>query len=321
MTVLPFTKMHGLGNDYVYLDGRVVELDDPGAWARVLSDRRVCIGADGLILVLPPSPGVAADVRMRMFNADGSEAEMCGNGIRCVAKYAFEAGITQACPMSIETAAGVRTAIFDMQAATIELVTIQMGVPSCTAGALGVGGFDAAERLLDRPLSEGLALDAGTAWASACGLCATWCAVSVGNPHVILFCDDPAVIPLETVGPQIEHTSIFPNRVNVHFARIRDRTHIAIRTWERGSGETRACGSGAVATAAAAMLTNRTERSLCTELPGGELRVCWEHDTDEALMTASAVEVYRGELSLDSLPSTLAPPRITSDRAVRADQT
>ncbi len=316
-TGLPFTKMHGLGNDYVFVDGHETTVDDPAALARRVSDRRRGIGSDGLILLLPPEEG--GDVRMRMFNADGSEAEMCGNGIRCLARMAVERGRATSDTVRVETAAGPRRARCrrgpDDRVAS---VTVDMGEPAfgpravgaITAPAAGRGASDAGPAAAP---DMGVA-PAGTA-AGAAGGAATepagepggpvrllpaveapassWWLVSMGNPHAVAFVPDAHALSLETIGPAVESHPAFPARLNVHLATVRDRGHLVVRTWERGSGATDACGTGACAVAVAAARAGLADRAVRVTLPGGDLDVRWRPDGGVD-MTGPAVESFRG---------------------------
>ena len=297
---MQFIKMHGLGNDYIYINGFQQHVDDPAALARTLADRHFGIGGDGLILVLPPPQGVDAHVRMRMFNADGSEAEMCGNGVRCVCKLAYDHQITPDIrrhnPMRIQTGAGVLELRYQVgPAGRVERITVDMGRPVLDPGRIGVD-IAGAERIIDHPAMQLLAL-AGDRWATSMrnGTVedAMTC-VGMGNPHVVFFCTSVADVPLETVGPAIEHAPIFPHRINVHFAQVHGWGELTMRTWERGSGITLACGTGAAAVCTAAALTGRCGRELLAHLPGGDLELRWDERSDHVFMTGPAVELFTG---------------------------
>ena len=273
-----FTKMHGLGNDYVYIDCSAEKVDDLPELARAASDRHFGIGADGLILIMPSS---TADVKMRMFNADGSEAQMCGNGIRCVAKYAFDHGLSPSNPMTVETAAGVKT--LDLRIGPdgkVAAATVDMGEPILET-----------ERIPAKfPLPRVVEMPVRTtthAYAVTC--------VSMGNPHAVVFVDDVAAVPLERVGPEIENHPLFPERINAHFVQVRSLQEVAVRTWERGSGITLACGTGASAVCVAGFLTGRTQRRIAAHLPGGSLELEWREGDNHVYMTGPAVEVFSGE--------------------------
>jgi diaminopimelate epimerase len=276
MTGMKFTKMHGLGNDYVFVDCFDEHVEDPAAVARAVSDRHTGIGGDGLILI---GPSNLADVRMTMYNTDGSRAEMCGNGIRCVAKYAVEHQMAAAPELRIETDAGVKRSWCQMLEGKVASVRIDMGRPSLAVADLP--STLAADRIVDHPLL----ID---------GVTYVVTAVSMGNPHVVLFVDDLHAIPAETLGPKFEYAPEFPKRVNVQFVEVDSPEHVTVRTWERGSGVTRACGTGACAVCVAGAITGRTRRKLVAGLPGGDLDVEWAQD-DHVYMTGPAVEVFTGE--------------------------
>jgi len=243
-----------------------------------MSDRHFGVGSDGLILILPSR---VADVRMRMFNADGSEGQMCGNGIRCVAKYAFEHGRSKANPMRIETAAGVKTVELVIDAAgRVTAATVDMGPPILDPAKIPVKVPQ--KQVIDVPIRT-----AQHAYPMTC--------VSMGNPHAVIFVPDAAAVPLEQVGPEIERHPLFPERVNVHFVQVRSPQEVTMRTWERGSGATLACGTGASAVCVAGALTGRTGRKITAHLPGGDLELHWRQDNDRVYMTGPAVEVFQGE--------------------------
>jgi len=285
-----FTKMHGLGNDYVYVNCFEEKVENPAKLAEIISDRHRGIGADGLILICPSE---AADVRMWMFNADGSEAEMCGNGIRCVAKYTYEHKLAKAggpfslsgqqsfpASLNIETGNGILTLglIID-DTDKIQKVCVNMGQPVLSPKDIPVKL--AGEKVIEQPIEI-----LGQELRMTC--------VSMGNPHAIFFCDDVELIELEKLGPAIENHSLFPNRANVHFVRIDKPTEFTMRTWERGSGITMACGSGACAACVAAVLTSREERICTAHLPGGDLDLNWCEEDNCVYMTGPAVEVFEG---------------------------
>jgi diaminopimelate epimerase len=280
-----FTKMHGIGNDYVYVDTFDQKPPaDPARLAIAISDRHFGVGSDGLILI---GPSERADARMRMFNADGSESEMCGNGVRCVAKYAFDHGLTKNNPMKVETGRGVLTLQLDVQAGKVERVTVDMGEPILDADQIpttlpGPRVVNHPSRLLSGTISE-----------IAPGASIT--CVSMGNPHAVLYCDDVAAVPLEQLGPVLETASIFPRRINVHFVQVESAEEVTMRTWERGSGITLACGTGACAVAVAGVLTGRTGRNLLARLPGGDLQLRWDEKDNHVYMTGPAVEVFSGD--------------------------
>jgi len=273
-----FTKMHGIGNDYVYVDCFDQQVPNPQETAVEVSDRHFGIGADGMILIMPDND---ADIRMRMFNADGSEGEMCGNGIRCVAKYAYDHGRTNSNPMRIKTAAGVKVVELEISPdGRVCGATVDMGQPLLAPAEIPVA-LDG-ELAINTPIS-------------VCGLSYAMTCVSMGNPHAVIFVDDVIAVPLEKVGPAIENHRLFPQRVNVHFVQVHSPTEVTMRTWERGSGPTLACGTGASAVCVAGAVTERTGRQLLAHLPGGDLRLHWRRDDGHVLMTGPAAEVFSGE--------------------------
>jgi diaminopimelate epimerase len=278
MATLRFTKLHGTANDFVYVDARAGFPGDPAALAPRLCDRRRGIGADGLILVLPAQNG-AADCRMAIWNADGSRAEMCGNGIRGLAKFVLDHGLVRADPLRVETDAGVLTLrpTYD-EDGRVRRVTVDMGAPVWDGRRIPVA---ADGEVIERPLAVG-----GRAWTVTC--------VSMGNPHCVVFVEDPAALPLAEIGPRFAGHPFFPRGVNAEFVRVAGPARLAMRVWERGAGETMACGTGACAAAVAAARTGRAGRHVTVALPGGDLDVEWRAD-DHVLMTGDAVEVFTGE--------------------------
>ncbi len=290
-----FVKMHGIGNDYVYVNGFAVDVAEPEALARSVSDRHTGVGSDGLILLLAPN-GAAADVRMRMFNADGSEAEMCGNGIRCLCKLAHDDGVSLANPMRVQTVAGVMSLRYTLDAADrVDQVTVDMGPPILDPKLIPVA-IDELAQLVNHSIKTLVqwpgSLD--DSWIEASGLDQRMTCVSMGNPHVVFFCDDVSKVPLEAVGPVVELHKVFPNRTNVHFVQVHGRDEVTMRTWERGSGATLACGTGASAVCVSGALTDRTGRAITAHLPGGDLQLVWRTDDDHVEMTGPATEVFRG---------------------------
>ena len=287
---MDFTKMHGLGNDYVYVNCFEQEIENPAELARIVSDRHRGIGADGLILI---APSQTADVRMRIFNADGSEAEMCGNGIRCVAKYTYEHQLAQAggmfsvpgqqsfaASLNIETGNGILTvglAIDDDD--KVRSVCVNMGQPILKPRDIPVNL--SGEKVVEQPVEI-----LGRELLMSC--------VSMGNPHAVFLCDDVLSIELEKLGPAIENHSLFPNRINVHFVQIDKPEEFTMRTWERGSGITMACGTGACAGCVAAALAGRAKRICTGHLPGGDLGLNWCQEDNCVYMTGPATEVFEG---------------------------
>ena len=278
---MKFTKMQGAGNDYVYVNCFEETVQDPAAVAIKVSNRNFGIGSDGLILIMPSE---VADVKMRMFNSDGSESEMCGNGIRCVAKYAYDHGIVAKKEISAETGAGVLTLQLVTGAGDkVIKVRVNMGPPRLTRKEIPMLG-NPDDKVLGEPLNI---------------LHSTFnitCA-SMGNPHCVIFVDDVANFPVEKYGPLIENHELFPRRTNVEFVQIISRTEVRQRTWERGAGETLACGTGSSAVTAACVLNGLTERSILNHLSGGDLEMEWGADGN-IYMTGPAVEVFTGEISL-----------------------
>ena len=284
-----FTKMHGLGNDYVYVSTFDQPTPaDPAALSVRVSDRHFGIGSDGLILI---TPSTVADARMRMFNADGSESEMCGNGLRCVAKFVHDRGIAVKPRLRLETGRGVLTVDLEVVAGKAERVRVDMGAPILDAARIPT--TLPGDRVIDVPLIE-LPPHLPAGWAAACGLDPRMTCVSMGNPHVVIYCGDVARVPLELVGPHLENAGVFPKRINVHFVQVHSAGEATMRTWERGSGVTLACGTGACAVAVAGVLTGRTGRTLLAHLPGGDLALEWPDDAGAVFMTGPATEVFSG---------------------------
>lgn len=278
-----FIKMHGIGNDYIYINGFEESVADPASLAQEIADRHTGVGGDGLILILPPENESEADLKMRMFNADGSESEMCGNGIRCVCKYASDHGLTSAKPMRIETGAGILTLDYTIDSdGKVELVTVDMGEPIVDLPAIPVDEI----QLNNRDGST------GNFTVNNESLRATF--VSMGNPHASIFVDDVSEIDLCSIGPLIETHTAFKQRMNAHFVKVHSRDEVTMRTWERGSGITQACGSGACAVCVAGVLTNRTDREIFVHLPGGDLQLRWDEQTNHVFMTGPAIEVFTG---------------------------
>jgi len=286
---MQFTKMHGIGNDYIYVNGFEQKVSDPAILAKAVSDRHFGIGGDGLVLILPSKQG---DVRMRMFNADGSEGMMCGNAIRCVAKFAHERGLAVCNPVRIETASGIKTIDKIINAeGKVTAGVVDMGEPILVPREIPVD-FDG-ENVVDAPL-DALGLPDGD-WMKAAGLEPGMTCVSMGNPHVVLFCTDVWAVPLEQVGPIVEHASIFPDRVNLHVVSVQGADEVTMRTWERGSGITLACGTGASGVCVAGVLTGRTGRKQLIHLVGGDLEIEWREDNNHVFMSGAATEVFTGE--------------------------
>lgn len=271
-----FTKMHGCGNDYIYIDGFEQRVSNPKKLARLMSDRHFGVGSDGLILILPSK---RADLRMRMFNSDGSEAEMCGNGIRCVAKYAYEKGLAQKKVVKVETKAGILTLLNKVKDGRVRAVRVDMGRPRLDRREVPMRGK--AGQVLDEPFTVK-------------GKTFKITALSMGNPHCVIFVEDTKSFPVSEVGSAIECHSAFPERVNVEFVQVVSPEEVSVRTWERGAGETMACGTGASAVCVAGALTGRTGRSITAHLLGGDLELEWSEDS-RVYMTGPAEEVFSGE--------------------------
>jgi len=288
---MQFVKMQGAGNDYIYLDCFAQPAPkDPAALARRLSDRHFGIGADGLILILPSSQ---TDARMRMFNADGSEAEMCGNGIRCVAKYVYDHGLCPRTRLRIETGAGIIPVEVFPEDGRVRRACVDMGRPI----------FEPPEVPTTLPADPRSPVAAAAdAELQVAGRTLQVTCVSMGNPHCVVFVDEPDDRWVLELGPQIETHPSFPNRVNVEFVKVVSAQEAVARVWERGSGETLACGTGACAVCVAGVLTGRTERRLAVRLPGGVLQIEWAQD-DHVYLTGPAVEVFTGTLSEECIDS------------------
>jgi diaminopimelate epimerase len=302
-----FTKMHGIGNDYVYIDGtQHAGLDFPRA-ARLVSDRHRAVGSDGLIAVCAATRA-DADLRMRMFNADGSEGEMCGNGIRCVAKFAVDRGISSANPLRVETGRGVLSVAWERGGdGRVAHATVRMGAPILEHARIPARftGVPPESRVVAHAVE--LARFGPAGWWSAAAVEPHLTLVSMGNPHAVFVCSDPWKVPLELVGPAIERDAWFPARINAHFVSFSsDGRRATMRTWERGSGITLACGTGASAVCVAGVLLGRGARTLDATLPGGPLRLEWPSDGDDVRMTGPATEVFEGEVDLEQLAASLA---------------
>ena len=278
-----FTKMQGIGNDYVYVDGFAEKpIADPAALSVKISDRHFGVGSDGLILIVPSE---VADARMRMFNADGSESEMCGNGLRCVAKYVYDHGIATKPRLAIETGRGVLTVDVEAANGKAQKLRVNMGEPILDPAS--VPTTYTGERAINVPLSAG-------------GKKFEITAVSMGNPHAILYVGDEFFRSgqddlVAMFGPKIEHAPEFPRRINAHFVKVISPNEVTMRTWERGSGITLACGTGACAVCVAGVLTGHTGRKLLAHLPGGDLELEWSESDNSVYMTGPATEVFTGE--------------------------
>lgn len=293
---MKFTKMHGAGNDYVYVDCFEHAFPtNPGELARKIVDRHFGVGGDGLIFICPST---VADARMRMFNADGSEAEMCGNGVRCVAKYVYDHDICRAATLKIETGRGVLTLDVELKDDRVERVRVDMGEPILEAAKIPVQipGVAAESPVVNVPgPSDACPGPEVAPLMGKAGVQPLLTCASMGNPHVVIYCDNVAEVPLEKIGPILERHAWFPQRINVHFVQVHSAGEVTMRTWERGSGITLACGTGASAVCVAGVLTGQTERKLLAHLPGGDLELEWNEGTNHVYMIGPAVEVFTGE--------------------------
>lgn len=276
--MLKFTKMHGLGNDYVYMDAINQEIQDECSLAQFVSNRHFGIGSDGLILICKSE---VADFKMRMFNSDGSEAEMCGNGIRCVGKFVYDKGLTNKTTITIETLAGIKTLILNTKDGKVETARVDMGEPVLEPCKIPV-------KSNENPVKN-LKLKAEDREF-------TFTCVSMGNPHAITVVENTAKFNVEKYGKVIEVDKVFPKKTNVEFIEIVDKNHIKMRVWERGAGETLACGTGACATAVACSLNKLTQRHVYIELLGGTLEIEWSEKDNHVYMTGPAVTVFEGKI-------------------------
>jgi len=276
---MDFVKMHGSGNDYVYIDCFKEKVNDPVKLVQWISDRHKGIGSDGLVLIMPSD---ICDFRMRMFNPDGSEAQMCGNASRCVGKYVYDYGLTDKTEITLETKAGIKNLKLYPENGKVSKVTVEMGYPVLKPEDIPV--------LLDGDMIVDYLFDFSFATFPIT-------TVSMGNPHVIIFIkEDVDSFPLEEIGPQIENHPLFPERVNVEFVNVISSTHAKMRVWERGTGETQACGTGACAVLVAGVLNQMLDRKASISLPGGDLEIEWNSNNNSVYMTGDAVTVFEGKL-------------------------
>ena len=278
---MKFTKMHGTGNDYISVNGFEEKLENPSEAAVKLSDRRFGIGSDGLILILPSD---VADCRMEMFNADGSIGKMCGNGIRCVAKYVYDRGLVKKDVLRVETRSGVKTLQLRVEDGKVASVRVNMGQPELDPEKIPV--LFSKDRMVD----EEVYTPSGNVWRVTC--------VSMGNPHAVIFVDDVEGVNLPAIGPEMEKHAMFPERANIEFAQVTGPHEVQMRVWERGSGETLACGTGACACAVASVLTGKADRDVTVHLRGGDLHVFWDPDTDDVYMEGPAAFVFDGTVEI-----------------------
>ena len=276
--MIKFTKMHGLGNDYVYMDAISQKIEDESNLARFVSNRNFGIGSDGLILICKSD---IADFKMRMFNSDGSEAEMCGNGIRCIGKFVYDKGMTNKTTITIETLAGIKYLKLNIKDGKVETVRVDMGEPIFEPNKIPVV-------TLENPVKNLKVMAQEKDFNMTC--------VSIGNPHAITVVEDVKKFDVEKYGKILEVNKVFPKRINVEFAEIVDKNNIKMRVWERGAGETLACGTGACATLVACNINDYTDRKATIELLGGNLYIEWNKEDNHVYMTGPATTVFEGEL-------------------------
>lgn len=277
---MKFTKMHGIGNDYVYVNCLNEKIENPSAVAIVVSDRHFGIGSDGLILICPSEK---ADFKMRMFNADGSEGEMCGNGIRCVGKFIYDKGLSKKKTIDIETLAGIKILELEVKNGEVKRACVDMGEPILKPAEVPVL-FDG-ESCIDRHISSTVA-----EYNITC--------VSMGNPHAVTYVDSVDAVEIEKEGPPMETHELFPNRINTEFVEVLDDGTLKMRVWERGSGETLACGTGACAVLVASVLNGKSPRKNTVRLLGGDLDIEWNKEDNHVYMTGPAVTVFEGEINI-----------------------
>jgi len=280
---MKFTKMHGLGNDYVYVNCFEEKIDNPPAVARFVSDRHFGIGSDGLIMI---NPSKRADFEMEMYNADGSRGEMCGNGIRCVAKYVYDYGLTDKTQISVETLGGIKYLDLTVEDGKVSLVKVDMGKPELEADLIPI--ISEREQVIDEPIEVD-------------GKEYHMTGVSMGNPHAVIYVDDVKGLDLEKIGPKFENHERFPKRINTEFVHCIDRQTVEMRVWERGSGETLACGTGACAVAVSSILNNLTDTQVTVKLLGGDLQIEWDREKDRVFMTGPATVVFDGVIDITEI--------------------
>lgn len=274
---MKFTKMHGCGNDYVYVDGFTEQIQDKPAFARAVSDRHFGIGSDGAIFI---NRSKEADFEMEMYNADGTRGEMCGNGIRCVAKFVYDKGLTDKKKISVVSFGKVKYLDLNVEKGKVKSVKVNMGAPVLRAADVPVKSV--MEQSVDEPIIAG-----GKEYRMTC--------VSMGNPHTVVFVKNLADLDIAAVGPLFENHEVFPNRTNTEFVEIVDRNRVNMRVWERGSGETLACGTGCCATVVACVLNGLTEEKVTVGVLGGEIEIFWDRKEDLVYMTGPAATVFEGE--------------------------
>mgnify|MGYP001921308384 FL=1 len=277
---MKFTKMHGIGNDYVYVNCFEESVKNPAEVSKFVSDRHFGIGSDGLILI---SPSAIADFRMNIYNADGSQAEMCGNGIRCVAKYVYDYGLTDKTEISVETLAGIKYLRLQVENGKVANVEVNMGAPILEPKEIPVA-------VEESPVVNVPVEVKGKIYHMTC--------VSMGNPHAIIFMKNVKDLDIAAIGPYFENHTVFPKRTNTEFVEVLDRNTVNMRVWERGSDETLACGTGACATTVACILNDKTENEVTVHLLGGDLKIRWDREANQVYMTGPATVVFDGEITL-----------------------
>ena len=277
---MKFTKMHGIGNDYVYVNCFEESVKNPAEVSKFVSNRHFGIGSDGLILI---SPSATADFRMNIYNADGSQAEMCGNGIRCVAKYVYDYGLTDKTEISVETLAGIKYLRLQVENGKVASVEVNMGAPILEPKEIPVA-------VEESPVVNVPVEVKGKIYHMTC--------VSMGNPHAIIFMNNVKDLDIEAIGPYFENHTVFPKRTNTEFVEVLDRNTVNMRVWERGSDETLACGTGACATTVACILNDKTENEVTVHLLGGDLKIRWDREANQVYMTGPATVVFDGEITL-----------------------
>lgn len=277
---MKFTKMQGIGNDYVYVNCFQENIENPSEVSRRISDRHFGIGSDGLILI---KPSEKADFEMEMYNADGSQGAMCGNGMRCVGKYVYDYGLTDKTRISVDTKSGIKYLDLTVENKKVKLVRVNMGAPVLEPKSIPM--VYEGERVISQPFNVGQDIYEITA-------------VSMGNPHAVVYMEDVKNLPLEEIGPKFEKHPAFPESVNTEFVRVIDRKTVEMRVWERGSGETLACGTGACAVAVASVLNGYTEDEVTVRLLGGDLKIFWDRTENLVYMTGPAEVVFEGEIEI-----------------------
>ena len=283
---MKFTKMQGCGNDYIYINGFTEKIPQEGKpeLVRKISDRHFGIGGDGAIFINPSSE---ADFEMEMYNADGSRAEMCGNGIRCVAKYVYDYGLTDKTDISVISCGKIKYLQLFLKDGKVDTVKVNMGTPILTAEEIPV---------MPQPGKEGKEIIGESIFVQGKEYKMT--CVSMGNPHAVVFMDDVANLDIEKLGPHFENHERFPNRINTEFVKILDRQNVQMRVWERGTGETLACGTGCCATVVACILNGLTDNTVTVKLLGGEIEITWDREANLVYMTGPAVTVFDGEYTI-----------------------